>query len=159
MDNVLFDATVYFQGETTAHPKNSRTSFGCGNCGIYRRERSIEEKSTKKARKWKFHILWENELVKNNVLTWHCEVRCCGYRMKTKLTSYDLPKLQIPTPEVHRIGLKVKRKEGREYIFKKLSGEFYSNCSPRIRAPYLIFSGWQELRIQHTAMVIMAHSR
>ena len=49
--------------------------------------------------------------------------------MKTKLTSYDLPKLQIPTPEVHRIGLKVKRKEGREYIFKKVSGEFYSNCA------------------------------
>ena len=105
------------------------------------------------------HTVRENEVVKNNVLTWHCEVRCCGYRMKTKLTSYDLPKLQIPTPEVHRIGLKVKRKEGREFIFKKVSGKFYSNCSPRIRAPYLIFSGWHELRIQYTAMVIMAHTR
>ena len=143
MDNVWFALNGLFSRGNTPHPTNSRASLGCGNCGIYRGERSIVGTSRKRRPENK-SILWETELGINDVLTWHCEVRCCGYRMTTKLTSYDLPKLQTPVPKVHCIGLKERRKEGSECIFKKWWILF--TLQPRIRAPYLIFSGWHEFK-------------
>ena len=58
--------------------------------------------------------------------------------MKTKLTSYDLPKLQIPTPEVHRIGLKVKRKEGESLSLKKQVVNFIQTAA-RALEPLILF--------------------